>query len=107
MYATVLEQHLRDYSPNVLFYCPLQVDDAFVFVLHRLFRTLSEMVGDGVVEVLHVAVCPKTHIPTVQLMLPAQLNEQDFGALFDDTQRLLHQAAAQEWKPQPTEEKIK
>ena len=41
MYATVLEQHLRDYSPNVLFYTPLQVDDVFVFVLHRLFRTLS------------------------------------------------------------------
>ncbi len=60
--------------------------------LNSIFRTLSEMVGDGVVEVLHVAVCPKTHIPTVQLMLPSQLNEQDFGPLFDDTQRLLHQA---------------
>lgn len=101
MYATVLEQHLRDYSPNVFFYSPLQVDDAFVFVLHRFFRTLSEMVGDGI-----VAVCPKTHIPTVQLMLPPQLNEKDFGALFDDTQRLLHQAAAQEWKRQSTEEKL-
>ena len=106
MYATVLEQHLRDYSPNVFFYSPLQVDDAFVFVLHRFFRALSQIVGDGVVEVLHVAVCPKTHIPTVQLMLPAQLNEQDFGALFDDTQRLLHHAAAQEWEPLSTEEKL-
>lgn len=93
MYATVLEQHLRDYSPNVLFYTPLQVDDVFVFVLHRLFRTLSEMVGDGIVEVLHVAVCPKTHIPTIQLMLPPQLNEKDFGALFDETQRLFQKAA--------------
>ncbi len=106
MYAAALEKHLRDYSPNVFFYTPLEVDDVFVFVLHRLFRTLSEMVGDGIVEVLHVAVCPKTHIPTIQLMLPPQLNEKDFGALFDDTQRLLHQAA-QEWKPQPTEEKLK
>lgn len=106
MYATALEQHLRDYSPNLFFYTPLEVDDVFVFVLHRLFRTLSEMVGDGVVEVLHVAVRPKTHIPTIKLMLPPQFNEKDFGALFDDTQRLLHQAAAKEWKPQSTEEKL-
>lgn len=107
MYSTALERHLRDYSPNVFFYTPLLVDDKFVFIMNRLLRTLSGMVEDGEVEVLHVEICPETHIPTVQLMLPPQLNEKDFGALFDDTQRLLHQAAAQEWKPHPTEEKLK
>lgn len=106
MYATALEQHLREHSPNVLIYTPLLVDDKFVFIMNRLLRTLSGMVEGGEVEVLHVEICPETHIPTVQLMLPPQLNEKDFGALFDDTQKLLHRAAAQEWKRQSNEEKL-
>lgn len=83
MYAAALEQHLRDYSPNVFFYTPLLVDDKFVFIMRRLLRTLSGMVEDGAVEALHVEICPETHIPTVHLMLPFWLKEQDVASLFD------------------------
>ncbi|WP_345854261.1 hypothetical protein [Shewanella algae] len=93
MYATALEQHLREHSPNVLIYTPLLVDDKFVFIMRRLLRTLSGMVEDGAVEVLHVEICPETHIPTVHLMLPFWLKEQDVSSLFDETQRLFQKAA--------------
>ncbi|WP_105200892.1 hypothetical protein [Pseudoalteromonas sp. T1lg10] len=93
MYATALEQHLREHSPNVLIYTPLLVDDKFVFIMNRLLRTLSGMVEGGEVEVLHVEICPETQIPTVHLMLPFWLKEQDVASLFDETQRLFQKAA--------------
>ncbi|MCH1929550.1 hypothetical protein [Shewanella acanthi] len=102
MYATILEQHLSERFPNVMLYDSLKVDDKFVFILNRLFQTLSLRAGEGIVEILHIDVCPVTRIPTVELMLPTGLHERDFSSLFDDTQRLLHLAAGLKWQDEVT-----
>lgn len=91
--AYALEHRLTHCCPNVVFYAPLSVDTQFVFILNRLLGTLSTLAGDGLVEVLHIDICPLTRIPTVQLMLPPKVSNAMVEPLFDETQILLHRAA--------------
>ncbi|MFC6441550.1 hypothetical protein [Bowmanella sp. JS7-9] len=91
--ASVLEHRLMRLCPNVIFYEPLNIDEKFIFILHRLLTTLSFLAGNGSVEVLYVEICKTTHIPTLHLMLPSCISNEVLNSLFDETQLLLNLAA--------------
>ncbi|TMO84435.1 hypothetical protein CWC15_10835 [Pseudoalteromonas spongiae] len=83
-----LDTSITQRLPNLMLYEPIGVDERYLFIVHRLLRTLCVMAKDDVIEVQCVLTCPITNIPTVYVDVPrAMLNEVD--TLFDETQRLL------------------
>lgn len=94
--ACILQQRLNHHFPQVRLLDELCMQDRYVFPCYGLLQTLAGLVDeqDGYVEVFKIDYCPRSGLPTFNLILSGTVDMLLLDAVFDRYQALLQAAAA-------------